>query len=86
MRFHDGTAQVNLLLNRAARSRPSESAITSSARETSYHCTFRGNDLVAISPKPEQPMYPMYLDRRISEKGVPMEMVSRFVTDRILPW
>jgi hypothetical protein len=58
---------------------------------TEYRCRFRGNDLVDIEPRGEQPVYPMYVGRGSVVGGAAGRMpgirtVSRYVASRILPW
>jgi hypothetical protein len=54
--------------------------------ETTYRCTFRGNDLLDISPRLEGASYPMYLGRPLEPGAAPLRSVTRYVTDRLLPW
>lgn len=51
-----------------------------------YHCRFRGNDLLEISPHVGVPGYPMYINRTVSIGETPVLTVSRYVTNRILSW
>ncbi len=51
---------------------------------TTYACTFRGNDCVAIQPRSRDPgYYPLYVDKLA---GPATREVERYVSATILPW
>ncbi len=51
-----------------------------------YMCRFRGNTLIAISPRDEGPGYPLYLKDALPRSEAPMRQVTRYVPPRLVRW
>ena len=64
-----------------------ERTVTYTLGKRTYTCRFRGNDLLEIGPRIEDPgSYPMYVHRSTLGKAAPTHTVSRYVAGQVLPW
>ena len=65
-----------------------EQTVTSTYQyDKTYTCHFKGNTLVDIAPRDDNPIgYPIYLRDHYKQDKAPLRRVIRFVTPRVVKW